>query len=155
VEGSAWFDHEWSTSALGAGAVGWDWFSLQLDDGREVMFFQIRRDDGSLEPASGGTLVGADGTTRPLAANDVEVQVLERWTSPESGAVYPVRWRLRSPPAGLDLEVDRRLDGQEMRTSFTYWEGAVGAAGTAAGRPVTGRGYVELTGYAESLRGVF
>jgi predicted secreted hydrolase len=155
VRGSAWFDHEWSTSALGEGAVGWDWFSLQLDDGRELMYFQIRREDGTVEPVSGGTLVGGDGQTRRLRAHEVSVEVLERWTSRESGASYPVRWRLVSGPAALDLEVDRRLDGQEMRTSFTYWEGAVGVRGTSAGRAVAGDGYVEMTGYAGTMQGVF
>ncbi len=99
VAGEAWFDHEWSTSALGAGAVGWDWFSLQLDDGRELMLFQIRREDGSIEPASGGTLVERDGRTRRLAREDVSIDVLDHWTSPETGARYPSRWRAaRSPP---------------------------------------------------------
>jgi predicted secreted hydrolase len=155
VRGQAWFDHEWSTSALGAGVQGWDWFSLQLDDGRELMFYGLRREDGTLEPASAGTLVERDGAARPLGPGDVRVQALAHWTSPETRARYPTRWRLRVPSASLTLDVAALLDAQEMRTSFTYWEGAVGAAGTAADRPVTGRGYVELTGYAESLRGVF
>lgn len=155
VSGEAWFDHEWSTSALGEGTVGWDWFSLQLDDGREVMYFQIRRDDGSIEPVSGGTLVNADGGTRRLRASDLSLGVLARWTSPETGAVYPARWRIRVPPAGLDLFVEPRVADQEMRTSFVYWEGAVRVSGTQEGRAVTGQGYVELTGYARSMQGVF
>jgi predicted secreted hydrolase len=155
VSGSAWFDHEWSTSALGEGAVGWDWFSLQLEDGRELMFFRIRRADGTIEPASGGTLVARDGSTRRLLAADVALDVLDRWTSPESGATYPVRWRLRSAAAALDLEVERRLNAQEMRASFTYWEGAVLVRGTSEGRPTGGEGYVELTGYAGGMKGVF
>jgi predicted secreted hydrolase len=153
VTGEAWFDHEWSTSALGAGAVGWDWFSLQLDDGRELMHFQIRREDGSVEPVSGGTLVGADGRTRRLSRDDVKVEVLGHWTSPQSGARYPSRWHLAVPSEGIDLLVEPWLDDQEMRTSFVYWEGAVRVSGVP--RPVTGRGYVELTGYAGSMQGVF
>jgi predicted secreted hydrolase len=155
ARGTAWFDHEWSTSALGPGAIGWDWFSLQLSDERELMFFQIRREDGTVEPVSGGTLVEPDGRTRRLGASMVRVDVLDRWTSPESGAVYPVRWRIVSVEAGLDLEVDRRLDTQELRTSFTYWEGAASLRGTSLGRAVLGSGYVEMTGYAASMRGVF
>jgi predicted secreted hydrolase len=154
VAGEAWFDHEWSTSALGPGAVGWDWFSLQLDDGRELMHFQIRRADGSIEPASGGTLVGRDGRTRRLAREDVAIVILDHWTSPESGARYPSRWRLRVPSAGLDLVVEPWLEDQEMRTSFVYWEGAVRVSGTSGGRPASGRGFIELTGYARSMRGV-
>jgi len=153
--GEAWFDHEWSTSALGAGAVGWDWFSLQLDDGRELMYFQIRRGDGSVEPASGGTLVERDGRTRRLAREDVAIDVLDHWTSPQTGARYPARWRVQVLSAALDLVVEPWVEDQEMRTSFAYWEGAVRLSGTAAGLPASGLGYVELTGYARSMQGVF
>jgi predicted secreted hydrolase len=167
VTGEAWFDHEWSTSALGAEAVGWDWFSLQLDDGREVMFFQIRRDDGTVEPASGGTLVEGDGRTRRLARDDVRIEVLRRWSSPETDGTYPSLWRLTVPSEGLDLLVEPWLDAQEMRTSFVYWEGAVRVSEAAPRSsdadsgprpgplPARGQGYVELTGYAASMQGVF
>jgi len=155
VTGTSWFDHEWSTSALGRGALGWDWFSLQTSDQRELMFFRIRREDGSLEPVSGGTLVEPDGRTRRLGVRDVQVEVEARWTSAETGAVYPARWTVRVPSAGLDLRVAPLLPDQEMRTSFTYWEGAVRIEGTSAGWTVEGNGYVELTGYARSMQGVF
>jgi predicted secreted hydrolase len=165
VGGEAWFDHEWSTSALGPGAVGWDWFSLQLDDGRELLYFQIRREDGEVEPVSGGTLVEPDGRTRRLSRDDVRVDVLRRWTSPDTGTTYPCRWRLAVRSEALDLEIEPWLEAQEMRTSFVYWEGAVRVSDAAApgsddgrrpGPPrVTGHGYVELTGYAVSMQGVF
>lgn len=155
VAGTGWFDHEWSTSALGPGALGWDWFSLQTSDERELMFFQIRREDGSLEAASGGTLVEPDGRTRRLDTRAVRVEVEDRWTSPETGAVYPSRWVVRVPSADLELRVAPWLPDQEMRTSFTYWEGAVRIEGTSAGLRVEGNGYVELTGYARSMQGVF
>jgi predicted secreted hydrolase len=119
------------------------------------MFFEIRREDESREPASSGTLVAADGRTRRLAAVDVAVEVLERWTSPRTGARYPARWLLRVPSEGLELEVVPLVADQEMRTAFVYWEGAVGVTGTSRGRPLAGRGYVELTGYARSMQGVF
>ncbi len=150
VTGEAWFDHEWSTSALGPGAVGWDWFSLQLDEGRELMLFQIRRGHGEVEPASGGTLVEPDGHHRRLSRNDMSIQVLGRWTSPDTGATYPSRWRLVVPSEALDLVIEPWLESQEMRTSFVYWEGAVRVTGTASGK-----GYVELTGYTGSMQGVF
>jgi predicted secreted hydrolase len=157
VEGEAWFDHEWSTSALGTGAVGWDWFSLQLEDGRELMYFQLRRADGSIEGASSGTLVETDGRTRRLAARDVELLVLDRWRSARSGADYPARWKIAVPALDLVLLVEPLLADQEMRTSFLYWEGAVAVEGAAGGRTVRGRGYVELTGYGpgQSMQGVF
>jgi len=153
--GEAWFDHEWSTSALGAGAVGWDWFSLQLDDGRELMHFRLRRADGSLQPASSGTFVLTDGHTRGLARDDVRVEPLRYWRSPDTGVTYPSGWRVQVPSQGLDLRVEPWIEAQEMRTSFVYWEGAVRVSGTAGGRPVGGRGYVELTGYGRSMQGVF
>jgi predicted secreted hydrolase len=155
VAGEAWFDHEWSTSALGPSAVGWDWWSLQLDDDRELMLFEIRRADGSREPVSSGTLVAKDGGARPLRASEFEVLVLERWTSPHTGAVYPARFRIRLPAEDLQLEVRPLVADQELRTAFVYWEGAVAVSGTSRGRPVGGRGYVELTGYARSMQGVF
>jgi predicted secreted hydrolase len=167
VSGEAWFDHEWSTSALGADAVGWDWFSLQLGDGRELMRFQIRQQDGSIEPVSGGTLVEKDGRTRRLSRDDVRIEVLRFWTSPRTGGTYPSRWRVLVPSEGLDLLVEPWLETQEVRTSFTYWEGAVRVSEVAipssdpgerrrpAPPPVTGQGYVELTGYAASMQGVF
>ena len=155
VSGASWFDHEWSTSVLGPQAVGWDWFSLQLGDGRELMYFQIRREDGSLEPVSGGTLVEADGRQRRISPAEVEIEVLEQWTSPASGATYPSRWRLALPSAGIRLMIEPWLSDQEMRLSFTYWEGAVRFAGESGGNAVDGVGFIELTGYAESMQGTF
>jgi predicted secreted hydrolase len=135
--------------------VGWDWLSLQLDDGRELMYFQIRREEGGVEPVSGGTVVARDGATRRLPAREVVLSVLDRWTSPHTAATYPSRWRLRVPGEGLDLLVEPAMADQEMRTSFVYWEGAVRVSGRQEGRAVTGQGYVELTGYARSMQGVF
>ncbi len=155
VAGEAWFDHEWSTSALGPGAVGWDWFSLQLDDGRDLMLFRIRHEDGSVERVSGGTLVGGDGQARRLMPEEVSIDVLDHWTSPQSGGRYPSRWRVRVPSTGLDVLVEPRLADQEIRTRFVYWEGAVRIAGRSGGRTCSGQGYVELTGYARSMEGLF
>jgi predicted secreted hydrolase len=154
VSGEAWFDHEWSTSALGPDAVGWDWLSLQLEDGRELMYFQIRREDGT-EAVSEGTLVDGAGRTHRLGAATASLAVLDHWTSPHTGTTYPSRWRLRVPREGLDLIVEPWLPDQEMRTSFVYWEGAVRVSGTRRGRALGGHGYVELTGYGRSMQGVF
>ncbi len=155
VSGSSWFDHEWSTSALGADDVGWDWFGLQLEDGRELMLYRIRQADGSVEPVSGGTLVEADGTQVALQVEDVHVEVLGVWESPNTAAIYPAAWRIEIPSAGIVLEVEPYLADQEMRLSFVYWEGAVSVRGTSGGEGISGWGYVELTGYFESMAGVF
>ena len=149
VSGEAWMDREWSTSALGHGVEGWDWFALQLDDGRELMFYLLRRRDGAIDPFSAGTLVAADGTTRALEPGDVRVETLARWTSPRSGVRYPARWRLSVPSAELRLEVEPRLADQELSVGTRYWEGAVVVAGSAGDRAVAGQGYVELVGYAK------
>ncbi|MEA2693401.1 MAG: hypothetical protein QOJ16_2788 [Acidobacteriota bacterium] len=143
VSGLAWMDREWSTSSLSPDQVGWDWFSLQLADGRELMLYRLRRKDGSADPASSGTLIAADGSSRPLGSTDVKLDTAGAWTSPRSGARYPARFHLRLPALGLDLDVRPLLADQELDTSFRYWEGAVAVTGTVAGS-----GYVELTGYA-------
>jgi predicted secreted hydrolase len=150
VDGLAWMDREWSTSALGADLVGWDWFALQLDDGRELMLYRLRQRDGGVASTSQGTLVARDGTTRALERDAVEVEVLDRWTSPRDGTRYPIRWRLRVPIAGLDLVVTPLLLDQELDVAVRYWEGAVRVEGQAEGRPVGGGGYVELVGYARA-----
>ena len=142
VTGSSWKDHEWSTSALGEQEVGWDWFALQLDDDREIMFYQLRRKDGTQSPFTGGTLVQADGTYRHLPPSEVQLEVLSEWTSPESGAVYPAGWRLHVPGEAVDLRIAPIMNNQELNVSVRYWEGAVDISGSSAGR-----GYVELTGY--------
>jgi predicted secreted hydrolase len=149
VTGEAWMDREWSTSGLGADLQGWDWFALQLADGRELMIYLLRRRDGTLDPFSAGTLVTADGATRPLALGDVSVETLAHWTSPASGVRYPARWRLTVPSAELRLEIEPRLADQELRVNTRYWEGAVAVTGMAGVWSIKGRGYVELVGYGE------
>lgn len=149
VGGRAWMDREWSTSALGADLAGWDWFALQLDGERELMFYVLRRRDGTADPFSAGVLVGADGGTRSLGVTDVAVETLAHWTSPRSGVRYPARWRLAIPSADMRLEITPRLPDQELIVGTRYWEGAVAVEGSAAGEPVSGQGYVELVGYGE------
>ena len=150
VEGNSWLDREWGTSSLEKGQAGWDWFALQLSDGRDLMFYRLRRGDGVTDPFSAGTLVLPDGSVRPLSADDVRIETLGAWRSPESGARYPSRWRMLLPSEGLELEVVPRIADQELRTSVRYYEGAVGVRGTSRGEAVEGDGYVELTGYGET-----
>jgi predicted secreted hydrolase len=148
VSGNSWLDREWSTTDLGEGAVGWDWYSLQLDDDREIMFFHIRREDGSVEPVSGGTVIYSDGSMRRLALDEVQITKLSTWTSPKSNATYPASWTFTVPSEGIDLRITPLLNDQELHVSFTYWEGAVKIEGTQSGY-----GYIELTGYNESIQG--
>jgi predicted secreted hydrolase len=153
VTGTSWFDHEWGTTSLGADAAGWDWFSIQLDDERELMFFQIRNKDGSIEPLSSGTLVEADGTTKFLKRDDVKISTEASWTSGVSQGRYPNKLRVTSEVGNFDLELTPLIADQEMRVSFVYWEGAVNVAGTWNGQRVGGQGFVEMTGYAGQARG--
>ncbi len=147
VSGESWLDREWSTSVLEAGQIGWDWFSLQLDDRHELMVYVIRREDGSADPNSAGTLVEPDGSSRSVEPSRWRLEPTGSWTSPESGARYPSGWTLSVPTAGLELEITPLVVDQELRHTFRYWEGAVAVSGTSGGEPITGRGYVELTGY--------
>ncbi|MFZ0544299.1 MAG: lipocalin-like domain-containing protein [Candidatus Promineifilaceae bacterium] len=153
VTGLAWKDHEYSTSALSADAVGWDWFSLQFDDGSALMFFQIRQADGRLEPASSGTFIYPDGTTRTLDREAWQLTVTDTWVSPESGAEYPAGWQISIPELALEIEGRPFMNNQELNVSTTYWEGAVQFSGTIDGRSVEAKGYIELTGYAEAMTG--
>jgi predicted secreted hydrolase len=156
VKGLTWMDHEFGSTQLGADQVGWDWFSLQFEDGTDLMFFLIRKKDGSPDSFSAGTWVAPDGGTRHLRHGDVGVQVLDRWTSPRTKAAYPAKWRLTAPALGLNVTVTPVFPDQELDTAKStqviYWEGAVRAAGTLAGRPAGAQGYVEMTGYAGPFR---
>lgn len=155
VRGLSWMDHEFSTSLLEPGIVGWDWFSLQLSNHSEIMFFLLRTEDGQLHPVSSGTLIDRSGNSTHLELTDIAVSVLERWESSASGAVYPSRWRLQLNRLDMDLHVAANLADQEMKTGKTtgtvYWEGSVSVSGRSAGGEVTGAGYVELTGYARAF----
>ncbi len=155
VKGESWMDHEFSTSALSGDQVGWDWFSLQLSDGSELMVYVMRRTDGSADAYSQGMIIHQDGTTRQLSPEDYRITPLAQWKSPRSGATYPAEWRIEVPAEQIDLTVRPRLADQELRVSFTYWEGAVALSGTRNGQAVSGAGYVELTGYAKSMQGQY
>ena len=153
VAGLSWKDHEYSTSALSPGAIGWDWFSLQFDDGTALMFFQIRCEDGTLEPASSGSFIHVDGTVQHLTRGDWQLEVADTWTSTASGAVYPVGWHITIEAIDLSISGGALMSDQELTVSVTYWEGAVAFTGTRSGYPVSSEGYVEMTGYAETMAG--
>ena len=160
ITGLSWMDHEFGTSFLEPEQVGWDWFSIQLDDGRDLMIFQLRRADGSIDPRSSGTLVGPDGSIQPITlASGFHLTPGRTWTSSASGTRYPVEWTVALPRQAISLEAAAALDDQELHTEHstgvTYWEGAIDVAGQVNGRPVKGRGYLEMTGYSGVPMGRF
>ena len=151
VAGRAWLDHEWSDSFLPAGSVGWDWIGINLDDGGALTAFRLRRADGSSLYA-GGSHRNATGVLRVFASDEVRFEPQRRWRSAASGASYPVEWSVETP-AGRH-RVHALLDAQELDsrsgTGAVYWEG-LSELLEANGKRV-GRGYLEMTGYAGSLR---
>jgi predicted secreted hydrolase len=159
VTGQSWFDHEFGSNQLGKNQVGWDWFSLQLADGRELMLYHLRLSGGSTDPYSSGTLVEKNGRAHHLKLREFRIEPLGTWYSRQSGARYPARWRLTLPREGIQLEVTPTVADQELNTrgsvNVTYWEGSVGVSGTQRGKPLSGAGYVELTGYAREFNRTF
>jgi predicted secreted hydrolase len=151
VTGQAWFDHQWGNFISLAG-FGWDWFSIQLDDRTEYMLYIIR--DAQKQPISVfGTAVDADGAVSELPGEEIETTATGSWTSPQTGGVYPSGWKVTLPARGVALTLTPALLDQELvtaqSTGVAYWEGAVRIVGQASGKPITGQGYVELTGYAQ------
>jgi len=157
VTGQSWMDHEFGTSFLEKAQVGWDWFSLQLQDGRELMLFQIRRADGSIDSHTSGTVVEVNGSMTHLSVSEFSLVPEQYWQSPESGAWYPIVWTLTLPSQDMQLRVTAALLNQELRTEastgVTYWEGSVVIGGKSGDREIQGRGYLEMTGYTGKSMG--
>jgi predicted secreted hydrolase len=155
VSGSSWMDHEFGSSQLQASQIGWDWFSVQLDNNVELMLYAIRHKDGHIDPYSSGTVVHPDGHSEALRQKDFDIQVHTQWRSPGSGAVYPQGWTIRVPRLSLTLQLQPVMAAQELvtdaSTRVTYWEGSVRVQGSFQGQETQGAGYVELTGYAQRV----
>jgi len=152
LRGSAWKDHEFSTGVLDEKQIGWDWFSLQLEDGSALMLFQLRESGGGISASSSGTWIAADGVSQPLQNSNFEITVLDDWRSPHTAGLYPAAWQIQLDAPACLLEVRPWMADQEINfPSVTYWEGAVRFEGTCNGSPVRGNGYIELTGYAGNL----
>ncbi len=145
VSGHSWLDREWSTSALGADQAGWDWFSLQLQDGHDLMFYRLRRKSGETDPHSAGRWVLPDAATESLAADDVTLKPLRYWQA-ESGAAYPVVWEMYLPRQQRHWRIEALVDDQLMQGNVTYWEGAVRILDVETGQ-LLGYGYLEMSGY--------
>lgn len=158
VTGKSWFDQEFGSNQLSVEQVGWDWFSLHLSDGRDLMLYLLRRKDGTVEPSSSGTLVEKNGSSRHLKIQDIGIESLGHWKSPASGGLYPNRWQIRIPLADIHLVISTMIANQELNTSGStgviYYEGSVEGKGTSFRKSVTCEGYVEMTGYAGSIGGI-
>ena len=156
VSGQAWMDHEFGSNQLRDYQVGWDWFSVQLDNQTELMLYLIRHRDGRADPASSGTLVYPDGSSEHLSLSTFQVETKGTWQSKKSGTTYPSGWKLKIPGKKLELKLVPTVRDQELTTSkstlVNYWEGSVRVTGNHKGEPVRGRGYVELTGYDAEFR---
>ncbi|HET7711489.1 MAG TPA: lipocalin-like domain-containing protein [Thermoanaerobaculia bacterium] len=156
VRGLAWMDHEFGSSALRESQVGWDWFSVQLENDTELMLYIIRRRDGSPDVTSSGSLITPDGAVIRIGAGQMAVRPLRRWRSSASGATYPMGWQIDVPGLGVSLALEPVLENQELitrrSTGVTYWEGAVRVSGSSGNVAVRGVGYVEMTGYDRAVR---
>ncbi len=148
VRGESWLDREWGSNQLAVNQVGWNWFSLQLDDGTELMLYQMRTKDGGLDPNSSGSFVSREGATEHLTREDYQLTPTQFWTSPATGGRYPIGWQLTVPKRNLHLTISTPLEGQELvLRPVNYWEGLINVEGTRDGAAVRGHGYMELTGY--------
>lgn len=147
VSGLSWYDREWSTSALTRDQAGWDWFAIQLENDFELMLFQLRDPDGNTNFAS-GTLIRPDGSSQAIAADEIRLKPTKTWTAPDSKVSYPIEWDVEIASLDVALKVAAALENQQLRmAAMTYWEGATTIRGSLGGKPVRGRGYLELTGY--------
>jgi predicted secreted hydrolase len=153
AQGMSWMDHEFGSSQLRQYQVGWDWFSIQLDNGMDLMFYQIRHQDGKTDPYSSGTIIFPNGSHRYLSLKDFQIEFRDQWKSKNSGALYPSKWNLKVPGHQIELVLSPTVKDQELitqeSTRVTYWEGSVKVEGKWQGSPIKGMGYVELTGYAK------
>jgi predicted secreted hydrolase len=162
VSGLVWMDHEFFTQQLAPDQAGWDWLSLQLDDHTELMLFHIRRKGGAIDPFSAGTFIDAQGRAHHLRADDFALEPADSaqaggtWTSPETHAAYPVRWKVRVPSLGITLDASTPLPSQELTSNSkfvpNYWEGAIFLAGSKNSTALRGFGYLEMTGYDLPVR---
>jgi predicted secreted hydrolase len=145
--GHAWFDHEWSTSALGSDVAGWDWFALRINEGAnagtDLMVCQVRRRDGRPNGFGFGAVSHPDGSYDILSESNFSIEAQRTWTSPETGRTYPSQWRIDLKHLGISLQVDPVMAAQEHSGMFPYYEGAVHVQTTQG----SGLGYVEMTGY--------
>ena len=152
VEGTSWIDHEFFTGSMATNESGWDWLSVQLADGAELMLYRLRHKDGSIDPSSSGSYVDASGRSQFLSGSDFAMMPTgQTWTSSATKATYPVSWHVSIPKLNVELDVSTPLKSQELASKYgtSYWEGAIDVSGQSAQSPLRGVGYLEMTGYAD------
>ncbi|MBS3907969.1 MAG: carotenoid 1,2-hydratase [Syntrophaceae bacterium] len=153
VRGMSWMDHEFGSNQLRQYQIGWDWFSIQMENRIELMFYQVRHQNGKPDPYSSGTIIFPDGRSEHLPLREFQIEILAQWRSEKSKAVYPSRWKIKVPRYGIELNLSPTIKDQELiteaSTRVTYWEGSVKVEGKYQGNSIKGRGYAELTGYAK------
>lgn len=157
VSGLAWMDHEFFTQTADNTLAGWNWFAIQLNNGEELMLYQLRWKSGVADSFSSGTYVDAQGRAHFLSASDFSIKAGNTWQSPASGARYPIDWKISIRCLQLELSERASLRNQELfaknSVTPTYWEGAVTYEGHIHSQPVQGVGYLEMTGYASASPG--
>jgi predicted secreted hydrolase len=150
VSGSAWFDHEWSSSYMDERASGWDWIGINLDDGGALMAFRMRdANEGTFW--AGATHRTPNGARRAFSEKEVRFVPLRWWRSPRTGVRYPVACRIELPEWTLTIEpiMDDQENDTRLSIGTIYWEGAVLAR---VNEKIAGRGFLELAGYWQKLR---
>ncbi len=155
LDGIAWMDHEFFSAPPDNAIVGWDWFSIQLNDGEELMLYRLRQKSGEISKYSSGTYIDSRGTAHFLNNSEFSLVPGGNWKNPQSGTQYPLEWKISVPSLHLNLTETTRLKNQELlsRTTLTpaYWEGAVQYEGQLGNGPIRGLGYLEMTGYDKAV----
>lgn len=145
VKGKSWFDREILSRGFWQNQIAWDWFSIKLNDNREIMLYLLRHRDGPIDKNSSGTFIYSDGTYRHLSKEEFDVHVLSYYRSRKTHARYPAKWKIKIPSEGIELTLVPVMEDQELTTAyltFNYWEGVCSVEGA-----VSGKAYVEMTGY--------
>jgi predicted secreted hydrolase len=146
VQGYAWLDHAWGAIPMSRGQVGLNRFAIQLDDDRELICLQLRREDGTGTPIPACALILADGRVQSFRRREIQLEPTAQWRSPRTGSRYSVAWRLAIPILDLELELSPLVQDQESSGAIRLWSGAVQAMGRQGSETIGGRGRIETTG---------
>jgi predicted secreted hydrolase len=145
VDGLSWFDREWSSGSLSKNQVGWDWFSIQLSDGTDIMFFKLRDKSGNTDFAK-GTIIYPFSGSKNLGSEDVKIRTINYFKT-KDGVKYPSEWELEIPNESIKLKIKTQIPDQELKLAVRYYEGSINISGSYKNNPISGNGYIEMTGY--------